>query len=304
MVVSKSGRRIRVSTGCSDEKEARKFLTRLKAQYLDAPKRSDKTWSDALIKWLKAKPRSDSDKLSIDALGYKDRPLHKCTAESFEALFDDDWAPATYNRYIARIAAILNLSGVRIKFDKKSVGTGRIRFLTAAEWGRLYGVLPAHLQPIALFSILTSLRRHNVTHLEWSQIDMGRQVMWVHPDQAKGGKPISVPIPNEAMSILKAQAGADKTYVFVYKGKPIVSPKRGFTDACVLAEVKDFTWHGLRHTWASWHVMRGTPLTVLQALGGWTDQRMVQRYAHLDPCYVTRYANNAVPWSSENGQSE
>jgi hypothetical protein len=37
----------------------------------------------------------------------------------------------------------------------------------------------------------------------------------------------------------------------------------------------------LTHTWASWHVQNGTPLFVLQELGGWESVEMVRRYAHL-----------------------
>ena len=39
--------------------------------------------------------------------------------------------------------------------------------------------------------------------------------------------------------------------------------------------------HDLRHTWASWHVQGGTPLFVLQEMGGWASAEMVRRYAHL-----------------------
>jgi hypothetical protein len=37
----------------------------------------------------------------------------------------------------------------------------------------------------------------------------------------------------------------------------------------------------LRHTWASWHVQRGTGLQELLELGGWSCMEMVLRYAHL-----------------------
>ena len=50
--------------------------------------------------------------------------------------------------------------------------------------------------------------------------------------------------------------------------------------------------HGLRHTWATWHVQNGTPLDVLQKLGGWSDLRMVMNYAHHSPRYLAKFANN------------
>lgn len=40
--------------------------------------------------------------------------------------------------------------------------------------------------------------------------------------------------------------------------------------------------------------MAGTPLPVLQQLGGWRSLDMVMRYAHLAPGYVAAYAENAT----------
>ena len=57
------------------------------------------------------------------------------------------------------------------------------------------------------------------------------------------------------------------------------------------AGITDFRWHDLRHTWASWHIQQGTPLHVLQELGGWSDIRMVQRYAHLSADHLAVYAD-------------
>lgn len=70
--------------------------------------------------------------------------------------------------------------------------------------------------------------------------------------------------------------------VFLFRGKPISSVKTAFMAACIRAQVgryeaggyQGFTWHGLRHTWATWHVQNGTPLDVLQKLGGWSDLRI------------------------------
>ena len=57
------------------------------------------------------------------------------------------------------------------------------------------------------------------------------------------------------------------------------------------AGIQDFRWHDLRHTWASWHVQSGTPLPVLQQLGGWQSYEMVLRYAHLAPEHLAEYAD-------------
>jgi len=53
--------------------------------------------------------------------------------------------------------------------------------------------------------------------------------------------------------------------------------------ALMKAEIQNFRFHDLRHTWASWHVMNGTNLQELMELGGWKSYEMVLRYAHLAP---------------------
>jgi integrase len=55
------------------------------------------------------------------------------------------------------------------------------------------------------------------------------------------------------------------------------------------AGIEKFHWHDLRHTWASWHVQNGTPLHVLQELGGWETPAMVRRYAHLATGHLAAY---------------
>ena len=54
--------------------------------------------------------------------------------------------------------------------------------------------------------------------------------------------------------------------------------------------LRDFRWHDLRHTWASWHVQAGTPLLVLKELGGWASLDMVLRYAHLSADHLAEHA--------------
>ena len=165
--------------------------------------------------------------------------------------------------------------------------------LTHEEASRLLDELPKHTKAMVTFTLATGLRESNVTELEWSQIDMQNKIAWIHADQSKNGKMIRVPLNQDAIDVLVQQIGKHSVRVFTYRGKPIKKVgTKWWRKALERAGIENFTWHGLRHTWASWHVQNGTPLNVLQELGGWSSYEMVQRYAHLAPDHLSNYANN------------
>ena len=147
--------------------------------------------------------------------------------------------------------------------------------------------------PIIEFALETGLRRNNVTQLQWSQIDLSRCLAWIHPDQAKMRKAIGVPLSDEALDILKGQSGKHTTWVFPYRGMAVKQvATKAWRDAIIRAGIEPgFRWHDLRHTWASWHAQNGTPLHVLQELGGWASAEMVQRYAHLSMDHLAQWVN-------------
>nr|WP_276972634.1 tyrosine-type recombinase/integrase [Tatumella ptyseos] len=62
------------------------------------------------------------------------------------------------------------------------------------------------------------------------------------------------------------------------------------TTMLTLRGITDFRFHDLRHTWASWLIQAGVPLSALQEMGGWESIEMVQRYAHLAPNHLTEHA--------------
>jgi integrase len=95
-----------------------------------------------------------------------------------------------------------------------------------------------------------------------------------------------------AVIVLREQLGQHKTHVFSYKGKPIhqVSTKAWY-NGLEKAGIENFRWHDLRHTWASWHVQNGTPLHVLQELGGWESALMVRKYAHFSTAHLVEYVD-------------
>ncbi len=167
----------------------------------------------------------------------------------------------------------------------------RVRWLTRDETDRLLEALPEHLAEMVRFTLATGLREANVTGLEWSQVDLGRRVAWIHPNQAKARKAIPMPLNADAVLVLRRQLGKHSTRVFVYRGSPIQKAGgAGWRRALRLAGIEDFRWHDLRYTWASGHVQNGTPIHALQDQGGWSDIRMVQKYAHLGAEHPAEYA--------------
>ena len=157
---------------------------------------------------------------------------------------------------------------------------------------------------LAIFSLATGLRAANVTGLEWSQVDEERKLCWVHPDQAKARKAIAVPLNAEALAIVRKQTGIHPTHVFSFRGKPIVQVStKAWYGALKRVGIQNFRWHDLRHTWASWHVQQGTPLFVLQELGGWESAEMVRRYAHLAANHLAPFADRLSALSVPSRES-
>jgi integrase len=293
--VTHNGERVRRSTETGDRAEARRIHDEFRAE-LHRIKPSGRTLYGAIEAWKQARDPDPADDYRLDKFKkrYPDRALHLVTEESLVATIPNTSA-GTFNRYANLITAVLALAKHPIRIPRKATPAGRVRWLTRDEWNRLKKTLSDHQRAMATFAISTGLRQANVFRLEWSQVDLRRRVAWIHADQAKSGKAIGVPLSHEAVRVLRGQIGKDERLVFPYRGKAVSEIKSGWKAALLRAGIKDFTWHDLRHTWATYHIMAGTPIEVLQKLGGWADIRMVLRYAHLDTGYLAQYANNAKP---------
>ncbi|MGB4497241.1 MAG: tyrosine-type recombinase/integrase [Methylococcaceae bacterium] len=210
-------------------------------------------------------------------------------------------ANGTVNRILALIRAVLNAAknewewldfvpAIKLLPEKAS----RIRWLTQREAATLLSELPEHLKAMMQFSLATGLRESNVTSLEWSQIDRQRRCAWIDAENSKSKKAIAVPLNDDALSVLRLQMGKHEKYVFTFKGEPVTrANNHAWRKALARAGIENFRWHDLRHTWASWHVQNGTPLHVLKELGGWSDLKMVLRYAHLSSEHLSGYAGNS-----------
>ena len=180
----------------------------------------------------------------------------------------------------------------------------RIRWLEPHEAKRLIDECHEPLKSVVRFALATGLRRSNIINMEWQQIDMQRRVAWINPEDSKSNRAIGVALNDTACEVLKEQIGHHHKWVFVYKdgctksdGTRSLTVRKMRYDANTAwraalrrAGIDDFRFHDLRHTWASWLVQAGVPLSVLQEMGGWESIEMVRRYAHLAPSHLTEHA--------------
>ena len=309
-----SGERVRRSAETASKAEATELHDRLKSeawrqQKLDeSPRRS---WNDAVVRWCKEQSHKATAEEDKAKLRWLDQHLGGMALDTInrdrierisQAKLDDQCSNATVNRTLALVRSILRKCvrewqwldrAPTVRMLKEPIR--RIRYLTHLEADRLLAELPPHLRDMAAFSLASGLRAANVTGLRWSAVDLDRRLAWVHPDEAKARRAIPVPLNGEAVTVLQKQIGKDREFVFTFKGKPIEQVSTAaWYKALGRAGIENFRWHDLRHTWASWHIQGGTPLHVLQELGGWASYSMVQRYAHLAADHLAPWAERLV----------
>ncbi|EPP1017766.1 site-specific integrase [Yersinia enterocolitica] len=201
----------------------------------------------------------------------------------------------------------------------------RVRWLEPHEAIRLINECSEPLKSIVVFALATGLRRSNIVDLQWQDVDLQRKVAWIHPEESKSGQAIGVALNDTACRLLRDQVGNHKKWVFVHQKsstksdgtkaaevrKMRVDGNTAWRLALKRAGIDNFRFHDLRHTWASWLVQAGVPLTVLQEMGGWESIEMVQRYAHLAPRHLSAHAKQIdsifgghVPNSSQSDNLE
>jgi integrase len=75
-------------------------------------------------------------------------------------------------------------------------------------------------------------------------------------------------------------------YVVTFAGRPVLSLKTALSRACRLAKLESgVTAYTLRHTCASWLVMRGLPTRLIADFLGTSEQMIIDHYGHLAPDY-------------------
>ncbi len=242
-------------------------------------------------------------------------PIHSLTVEvldQYRALRrGEQVGPATINREMATLKHALS-KAVDWKLLRKTAREeltaikkyqepdGRLRYLSGkAEAERLLQACENWLRPIVLMAMHTGMRKGELLGLTWDCVDMTHG--FIRLKQTKNGKARALPFNETLWSLFSGlRTRQDVPWVFHNtEGSRWSDIRHPFDGACKTAGLSDFHFHDLRHTFASWLMMRGVPLATVSNLLGHTSPTMTLRYAHLSPKHLTS-AVRVLDASSDN----
>lgn len=300
--VTINGNRIRESLKTDDPKQAEELHDIRKAELWRGQllkEKPKKTFKQACSRWLleRAHKRSlsdDEDKIEYLKPKLGTKLLTELDRDTIEASMPQDVKPATRNRYRALVRSILRACEREWDWLDKTPALRteqeprrRVAFLSRDQAEGLIAALPEKYRCAVRFALLTGLRKSNVFGLRWENVNLDAGMVIVHADETKASERILVPLNSQAKALLAALPGPREGRVW---GDLVEVWGNTWKAAAKTAGVPWCRFHDLRHTWASWHAMAGTPLSVLQELGGWHSAQMVQRYAHLSPEHLAAAA--------------
>ena len=256
-----------------------------------------------------------------DALG--NRAAESVTAQEIERALSRlaqgrKWKPASFNRHKAFLSLAYRLGVESGKVESNPVrlvhrrreDNGRIRWLSADEETKLRAVIqtdyPGELPALDL-ALHTGMRRSEQYGLKWDCVDLARRQITV--TRSKHGGIRYIPLDNTAVKALLALRsrgnGTGPVMVLAESGHghlaghSLKTPREWFGASCSKAGIVDFTWHCLRHTFASRLVMDGVSLRNVQELMGHKTIAMTCRYAHLSPQHLAEAVCHLDGWGTK-----
>lgn len=171
---------------------------------------------------------------------------------------------------------------------------------------RLVRISPQSAGAIRLL-IFTGARLREILHLEWSQVDFSRTMLFL-PDSKSGKKPIVLGGPAvavlrelERLALAEARAvdpAAKKPLSrYVFPTADLKRPKHDLQRPWALiqraADLPGLRLHDLRHSFASVGAGSGLGLPIIGKLLGHGDVKTTAKYAHLDVDPLRR-ANDVI----------
>jgi integrase len=206
------------------------------------------------------------------------------------------------NRYLATLSAAFTFAVKELQWletnpvervRKFGESAGRVRYLSDDELARLLSACKESrnpwLHPAVLLALTTGCRQGELMSLRWRQVDFGRRTVLLLDGETKNGSGRVLPLVGDAFDTLARMAKIrdlrdDRVFPVPATGaRAFGSVRTAWECALQRAEIKDFRWHDLRHTAASYLTMSGVGSLELGKVLGHKTPQMTARYSHLSP---------------------
>lgn len=212
------------------------------------------------------------------------------------ALGSNGRSNATVNRYLALFSHVL-ATAVREwqwlddnpmrRVKKLPEPRGRVRCLTEIERDALLTACRSSanqmLELIVTIALSTGMRRGEILGLKWNDVDLKRGILVIQ--DSKNGERRSVALVERAFSLFNSYSKVRRIDTdLVFSGKNGLEPidiRSSWEASLVEAGIKNFRFHDLRHSAASYLAMNGATLAEIAEILGHKTLSMVKRYAHL-----------------------
>ena len=162
------------------------------------------------------------------------------------------------------------------------------RLLESEEVTHLLEEMPDHQKALIATVVYAGLRREELFHLQWQDIDWKASELHVvsrqdHP--TKNNESRTIPMNDLVVETLKRNPRHITSDLVLARddGKAYKTMKGGFDAVLEKAGLPQIRIHDLRHSFASNLVIAGVPLNVVQELLWHKDINMTMIYAHLAP---------------------
>jgi len=162
-------------------------------------------------------------------------------------------------------------------------------FFTEEQLTALLEKVEAPLRQVLIFAANTGVRIGELVNIEWTDIDFERGVIRIRNKKdftTKSKLERSIPINDKVFSLLTRLSRKDR-YIFASnRGGRRCSAKlsKQFTKYLRGAGFeREFTFHSLRHTFASHLVQKGVSIYIVSKLLGHSNIKTTEIYSHLSP---------------------
>lgn len=167
---------------------------------------------------------------------------------------------------------------------------GRVDFFAPEEWRSFLAAVDDDARPVFRALLYSGSRLNEVLSLTWADVDIpGRKITFTM--RKVGGRLKTQRMSAALAEVLEAlPRGTPAAPVFT---RPDGTPwpdylvQSRFYKAARIAETRPgLSVHSIRHTFASWLAIDGTPLRTISELLGHSSVNMTFRYAHLSPAHL------------------